>query len=384
MANTLTNVTDKILARGLMVLREAAIMPRLVNVDYQGDATRFGTTIDVPVPVPQAVSTVAAAAANKAAASKTPLLVQIPMNQWKMTDFHLTDKEMAEVDRNRHFLPGQTEEAARALANTIDTHIYNQYKTIFGYVGTASVTPFSTLATTTNARKVLNEQLSPMSNRRVIVDPTAEAQMLLLAAYRDVSQSSDRGPIIEGEIGHKMGMDHFMSQNIVTHTAGTVASAAIGSTTAAGASVLAIKAAASATVGTILFGDIFTIAGQTTTYVYKSSTTITLVSALTAQNINIAPVLSAIATADAAVQFKRTHVVNLAFNRNAFAYVTRPLDDQGSALLGGNLVRSMTDDISGVTLRLEVVRQHKQVAWQFDVLYGAKLVRPELATRVAG
>ena len=38
MANTLTNIMDKILARGLMVLREAAVMPRLVNIDYANEA----------------------------------------------------------------------------------------------------------------------------------------------------------------------------------------------------------------------------------------------------------------------------------------------------------------------------------------------------------
>jgi hypothetical protein len=45
---------------------------------------------------------------------------------------------------------------------------------------------------------------------------------------------------------------------------------------------------------------------------------------------------------------------------------------------------SMTDPQTGITLRLEVSRQYKQVTWEFDILWGAKLVRPELATRIAG
>jgi hypothetical protein len=40
--------------------------------------------------------------------------------------------------------------------------------------------------------------------------------------------------------------------------------------------------------------------------------------------------------------------------------------------------------VSGVALRMEVVRQNKQTLFDFDVLYGAACVRPELAVRLAG
>ena len=42
------------------------------------------------------------------------------------------------------------------------------------------------------------------------------------------------------------------------------------------------------------------------------------------------------------------------------------------------------DPQTGITLRLEVSRQYKQVVWEFDLLWGSKLIRPELATRIAG
>ena len=231
MSNSLTNVMDKILARGLMTLREAAIMPRLVNVDYNAnEAKQFGDTIDVPKPAAQVASSVVAGVQGSATpASKTPGKVQVPMDQWKTTDFHLTDKDMVEVDRNRHFLPMQTAEAARVLANTADTYIHGKYTGVYGYVGTAGVVPFSSVATATGARVVLNEQLAPMSERRIVMDPTAEGQALQLAAYSDVSQTQDRPVKIEGEIGRKFGFDHFMSQNVLTHTAGTRASARVAS-----------------------------------------------------------------------------------------------------------------------------------------------------------
>jgi len=378
MANTLTNILDKILAQGLVTLRESAVMPRLVNIDYSSDGAQKGNTIDVPVPKAQVVSSVSASSAPKQAGSNTPGLVQISLNQWKMTDFYLTDKEMAEIDRNRHFVPMQTQEAARAIANNVDNFIHSKYTGVYGYVGTAAVVPFSTVATATTARKVLNDQLCPMSQRRLVMDPSAEAQALQLAAYSDLEKSGDSGPKIEGELGRKFGMDHYMSQNVNTHTGGTAsASITVGSTSAVGVSTLQFKSGVGTT--TVVLGDVFTIAGDSQTYVATSSANITSAGV----NVTIDPALKIVASATSVITMKATHVVNLAFNRNAFAYATRPLQE-GIAGLNPNPQSILVDNLTGLTMRLEVVRQNKQNAWQFDVLYGAELVRPELATRIAG
>ncbi len=381
--NTLTNIQDKILARGLMVLREAAIMPRLVNIDYSGEAAQKGTTIDIPTSKAQTVADVVAGPTYSSAQGVTPGLTQVSMSNWKKTDFFLTDKDMVEVDRNKHFLPLQSEEAAKALANDIDTTIHKDYLGIYGFVGTAGVVPFSTIATATGARKVLNEQLAPMSDRRVVLDPNAEDQALQLAAFSDVSQSTDRDVKIEGEIGRKLGLDFFMSQNVQTHTVGTndVANGAVvGSTTAIGVSTLLVKA--DSIIGTVVTGDVFTIAGDTQTYVITGAS-----ASLTSAGVNftIDPALKVIASATSKMTFKATHVVNLCFQRGAFVYVTRPLmSSVTSELLGGVSTRALVDNQTGITLRLEVIRQNKQVEWEFDVLYGSKLLRPELAARIAG
>jgi|TARA_Y100000310_G_scaffold160700_1_gene160544 hypothetical protein len=381
MANTLTNILDKILAQGLLTLREAAVMPLLTSTDYQGEAAEQGDTIDVPRPVAQVVSSVVPAAGDKTASNKVPSKVQIAMDQWKMTDFHLTDKELAEIDRNRHFIPMQTAEAARALGNTADTFIHGKYTGVYGYVGTAATVPFSTVATTTNARKVLNTQLAPTTQRRIVMDPNAEDQALQLAAYSDLEKTGDIAVKIEGELGRKFGIDHFMSQNVQTHTTGTIVSAQVASTTAIGVSALGINGLTAG--GTLVLGDVFTIAGDSQTYTINTAGTTTLVSTV-AQNLSIDPPLKVIASATSVIQVKATHVVNLAFNRQAFAYVTRPIADAVGALTGGNPSSTLTDNLTGLTMRLEVVRQHKQNAFQFDMLYGANLVRPEFATRIAG
>lgn len=82
MANVLTTVIPKLLAQGLLALRENAVMPRLVNTDYSTIAAERGDTVNVPIP--SAVTAVAVTAANAvpANADQTPTSAQISLNQW--------------------------------------------------------------------------------------------------------------------------------------------------------------------------------------------------------------------------------------------------------------------------------------------------------------
>jgi hypothetical protein len=376
-SNSLTNILPKILASGLMALRERAVMPRLVTGDYQGEAAQKGSTIDIPLSKSQTVSDVTSAPTYSSAQANTPGLVQIPLDQWKHTDFYLTDKEMVQIDRNRHFVPMQQAEAVKALANTMDKYVHNRAKEVYGFVGTAGATPFSTVATATDARKVMNNQLAPMMDRNMVIDPDAEAQALQLSAFSDVSQTQDRAVKIEGELGRKFGFDIFMSQNVQTHTAGADAGGiTIGSAIAADSSSIQLTASGT---GTVLAGDVFTIAGDSQTYVALTSANATS----TASKLRIDPPLKMIASSGDAVTRKASHTVNLAFHPMAFAFATRPLSSAAGGL-GGAQFMSATDPITGLSLRLEVLRQYKQVAFDFDVLYGGKCIRPEYAVRIAG
>ena len=136
MANTLTALVPKILARGLTALRENAVMPRLVNRSIGEEAREVGDTIDIPLSAAATTRTVTPAVTQAANVDFIPTKVQLSLDQWKESPFQLTDKQLAEIDADNDFIPMQVSEAVKALANGIDSYILGKYTGIHNYSGT--------------------------------------------------------------------------------------------------------------------------------------------------------------------------------------------------------------------------------------------------------
>jgi hypothetical protein len=403
MANTLTNIMPKILARALMSLRTRCIMPRMVNSDYGMEAAKKGTTIDVPVPVAVGTTDVSPSNVLVAPTDLTPEVVQISLDQWKQNNpIGLTDKELCDIDASDIFLPMQLEEAIKALASDVNQHILGKYKGtsrgIYGFisnptngVGTildpfgAGTTDTSGVSAATNAKKVLNQQLCPRSDRRGILNFDSEAKALDLSAFSDAEKIMSAVVKMEGEIGRKFGIDWGADDDVLDHTCGTAyeaspADVTVKASEAVGSTAIGLVDAGS---GTVVPGDIITIAGDSQTYCVVGSAAYTL-DPSTAVEVSILPTLKVACSGSEVVSVKNSHAVNLVFHRDAFAFATRPLLDVSQQYSLGSQMLSMQDPITGLILRLEVSRQHKQTVWEFDILWGADLVRPELAMRIAG
>lgn len=384
MANTLTAIVPKILAMALLSLREFCMMPQLVNGDYSSDAAKFGSTIDVPVPQAQTVGDVTPSNTPPAPQSQTPTTVQIPLNKWKKTEFFLTDKEMKEIDRNQSFFPMQASEAIRALANQVNADIWANYKGVYGYVGTAGTTPFATtVAGATDLDKVLNNQVCPPNGRNAITDFNARANMLALAAFANFEQTGDPLVKIDGIIGKKYGFMWGADHAVPTHTAGTITTGLISKAStsyAVGVKTILATTAASTGACALKEGDIILFAGDTQTYVLTADAT--QASAASDVTLTFEPGLKVAHTGSEAVSVKASHVVNLGFHRNAIAFANRRVSEL--EFKGGSIIEQMTDPATGLSLALEISRQYHQTVWEFSMLYGSKLVRPELAARLAG
>ncbi len=373
MANDLSVVLPKLLAQGLMALRQQAVMPRLVNRGYEELAGEKGSTVTVPVPSAITVQDVTPGPTPPSTADVAPTQVQIAMTRWKEAPFYLTDKDILECMNGT--IPMQASEAVKAIANEVDSYLLGLYTQIYGFVGTPGSTPFATDTTAaTQARAVLARQLADPDPRNFVIDPDAEGNALNLRAFQDASWRGDAQGVVKGQIGEKFGALWVMDQNVPTHTTGAAASYLInnGAGYAAGIKTVTIDTGTAAWVA----GDIVTFAGVTGTYAVQSS-----VGGATATSITFEPGLAGTVADNAAITKKGSHVVNLAFHRDAFALATRPLE---SSTMGLGIFQSAVDPVSKLALRLEISREFKRTRFSYDILYGAQVVRPQFGCRIAG
>lgn len=377
MANNLNALMPKILARALLYLRSQTVMPNLVNRDVANIGALKGNTIDVPIPTDIDAVDVVPSHVPPANTDETPTTVPVTLNNWKEAPFHLTDLEMGQIDASGTYLPMAVEAAVESLARAVNSSIFNEYKRVYNYIGTAGTTPFATTADVINARKIMAYENVPTGNRNFVLDPVATANALGLAAFQDVDKAGKTQVKIEGELGRFFGFDFFEDNAVPTHTKGAVGTILIDQANVAiGDEAVHLDGVTTAPV----IGDVFTVAGDTQTYV------VTSVGALATADIDIgfAPKAKVAWADNAAVTFKNTHVANLAFHRDAIAFAMRPLALTMADMELGTQMISMQDEKTGLTMRLEVSRQHKQTRWSVDILYGIRMVRPELAVRVAG
>lgn len=389
MANTLTAILVQILAKGMLGLREQVLMTRLVNTDYSMEAKRKGQTIDIAVATDMGTAdTVTPAAVPTAPTDLTPTTKQISLDQWYHKAFALNDQEIGRIRASQDFVPLQMQEAFRVIAKKINDTVFATYTGIYGYVGTAATTPFGSgveVASATNLRKTLHEQLCPRDDRRAVLDFAAEAAALNLSQFSDAEKRGSAGTKTKGNLGEIFGFDWYGEDAVPDHTAGT----ASGATTDSTGYAVDIKtvALASAGTGTFLTGDIITFAGDTQTYVITSGDT----DVSNGGSISFEPGLKvAIETSAHAITLKASHVVNLGFHRDAFGLAVRAPDMGMKELLGAESTNDMSrmytmnDEVTGLVMRIELLRGYKMWMLDVDCLWGTALISPERAARLAG
>lgn len=374
--NTLTQAVQQLLAQGLMALRQMAVMPRFVNRAYETMSGEKMSTIDINIPSAITAQAVSPSYVAPDDAGVVPTKVSITLDQWWEAPFFLNDKEMLEVIGGT--IPMQASEAVKSLANKVDGHLLALYAQVYSAVGTVGATPFQTdLAPFLDADEKLNNQLAPPDNRYVAINAKAKAAAMSLRAFQDASFRGDQAGILRGDIGEKLGAFWFMDQNIPSHTAGTWnGTGTTTGTNAAGQGVVNLTGGT----GSILAGDIVTFAGDEQQYVASAVTGTGPTTAIT-----VSPNLASAKSATEVVTLlgaSDTYRVNLNFHRDAFALVSRPF--AAADPMGLGTYQSAIDPVSGLALRLEVSRQHKRTRFSYDILYGVKCVRPELACRILG
>ena len=274
-------------------------------------------------------------------------------------------------DLNRVFI----EPAAVALAEKINADGLALYKDIPYVCGTAGATPDS-LEAFAQARRVLNQNKASTEGRVAVWDAEADAKFATIPAIVNAEKSGSTQALRGGNIGRIFGIDNYMAQGVKKHATGikTAMDVKVNGKVNAGATKLNIDAAV--LTGKLVRGDVLLIGGKS--YVVTADTQDAAANAIS--DVNVYPAMPEIAD-NAEVTLPGSHTANLAFNRLAFAYVTRPLMNPN-----GQGVESYVTSYNGISLRVTkgYDQKYKRSTYSMDVLYAYKTVYPELAVRIMG
>lgn len=393
MPNQLETLMPRIVARGLLQFRERAILPRLVNSSFSSDAARRGDSIDVPISSAVAVSDVTPGKTFTGTIPDTTISsVPIMLNNWKRAGFYLTDNEMAKIETSTDFIPMQMAEAIHALAGAVNQSIIDTHKMIAHGFGLPGEIPFQLMPADNaqakdwhgvncaiKARRFMNKAAAPKTGRFAIIDYDMEANALGLPQFHDADKAGTTSVPMEGEIGRKFGIDWF-SSDLLPNAGNSVGEVAITKAARAQDAEITVNATHSG----VTAGDSFIIKGDANKVVHRVKAVV--VSSTNASHAQITlhkPVGQALTTSNKVI-FHPVHKVGLVLHRDAVALAMRPLSAAGLENGLNGQIMSVSDPQTGLSLRLEVTRQYKQTMWEFDVLWGVAMVRPELACVIYG
>ena len=187
MGNTL--LTPSIIAReALMVLRNNAVMAKLVHRDYSNEfVTGVGDTITVRKPATFVAKEFTSAIEIQEA---TETGVPIKMDHHLDVSFSVTSKEMSLdiKDFSKQFLVP----AMQAFNDKIDTLLLSLYKDVTAVAGDPAALP-TAIDPIVDAGALLNTAKAPLGDRRLVLDPLTEAAFMKLGTFHEADKVGDNG-----------------------------------------------------------------------------------------------------------------------------------------------------------------------------------------------
>lgn len=395
MANTLLT-SDVITREAQRILHQKLNFIGRVNRSYDDSfaksGAKIGDTLRIRLPTQYTVTDGAAIAVQDSVQQNTSLSV----NNRKHVAMDFSDEELTlDID---NFSELHLEPAMAVLAANVESDmLQNVYKDVYNQVN--NVGSDLTYKLVAQGRQKLVDNLAPMDNTvtaSLNTEDTVDLNDAVKGLFNPQTTLSDQ--YREGMIGRQSGFTFYENTFMPRHASGTDDGTGdyLTNQVAAqtGSSIIVDTGA-----GTMTVGDVFTIAGVNrvhpetkvdtgklmqfvvTSAVGASATTINFSPAIVAtggqQNVtNGAANNQAVTKIGGA---SATHDISLGFHRDAFAFATADL-----ALPGGMDMasRKVQDGLSLRFVRGFDINNSTFVS-RFDILYGYKTIRPQLAFRWA-
>jgi hypothetical protein len=377
----------------------------LQNIDTQYDdsfantGAKIGTSLRIRLPNDYVVRSGPAAQIQDTVEPSTTLV--LATQKGVDVAFSSVDRTMSLDDYSRRVLAPAVNNVAGAVAadvmNGVEGGICNFVANVDG--SNNILTPIA--STFLNAGALLDINSAPVGSRKVINDPFTEARVLAsLAGLFNPSGAISR-QYSTGQMQQALGFDWMKDQTVIKHTTGSLAS---GSATVNGAGQSGQNVVVNALAGTLLAGDIITIAGvfavnritkqstgqlrqfAVTANVPAGSTSIpvypALVPAVLGQPVQFQTVTASPANGAAVNQVSNANVTY----RKSFVYCPEAVTMASADLeLPRGVHEAARESFDGVSMRMVTAYNvgNDQFITRLDILYGYLWVRPEWACVVA-
>lgn len=364
-------LTTKDIARAMLpLLEDNLVFPALAYTDYSDTFSKKGDTIQVKKPP---VYVADEFGGNITVQDVKEENVLVTLDKIADVSVALSAKEMAlNLD---DFSEQVLKPAAIAIAEKINADGLALYKDIPYTCGTAGETPDS-LEDFAAAGKTLNDAKAPFSMRYAVWDSAALAKFQTIPAVINAEKSGSTEALRDGSIGKILGMENYMSQQVCKHATGNLTAEGglcLSEKANKGDTVIYIESVSGTLSGSVKKGDIIVLDGVNYTALENAEIKNHEVA------VPVYPAVKSSLASQAQVTLLGNHTANLAFHKNAFGFVTRPLEVARGA-------DSYVTSFNGITLRvtLDYDIATKKQTMSIDTLYGFKTLYPELAVRILG
>jgi len=358
-----------------VVSREAVGFIPAVARDSQAARAAVGQSVISPVVGAMSSENLTAAAYAADTPAQTINNVQMTISKAKSVPFGITGEEtvalnsagtLQTINRDR------IAQAIRTLTNEVEADLAALHVEASRAYGTYNGTPFSSAGVLTDfaeAQRILDENGAPQSDRHIVLSSTNVARLRgVQSVLFKVNESGTDSMLREGSLGRVEGLDiHYSNAVKKAVTVGTVTATVDATGYAVGSTSFTLSAAAVA----LLAGDIITFAGDTNQYVVKTAVSGTG-GTLVIQEPGIKVAMSA---ATKAITVIAATDRNMYFQRSAIQLATRApaMPEEGDA---ADDVMLVTDPVSGITYEFVIYKQKRQVRYEVNLAWGAKVIAP--------
>lgn len=372
-ANTLTNLIPDVYAALDVVSRELTGFIPAVARNSAADRLALNSTLRAfQTPANTAGKDITAAMALPSASDQAIANKTVTLSKARAFPFSWTGEEQRSVDTGAGYLTIQQDQIAQAIRAAvleIETDLYAvARKGASRAYGTAGTTPFaSNLSETAQLRKILDDNGAPPSDRHLIIDTTAGANMRSLAQLQKVNESGDDSMLRQGVLRDINLFAIRESSKITAVTKGTGTGYLVNN--AGGYAIGATAITVDTGTGTILAGDVITFAGDANKYVVAA--------ALSANVVTLAApgLLKAVAD-NTAITVGNDFTANVGFTRNSLVLATRlpEIPREGDLAIMREVI---TDPRTNLSFEVAVYPGYRMVTYEIGIVWGVAAIKPE-------